>query len=247
MISEEKRNLINQYADRPATLSIYPGAGGKDAQDWAMMLFKMYQNFSKKKGWEFYPIDMETNEYGGLVHAVVQINGEKVYDTLKNENGVHRLVRISPFSSKKLRHTSFALVEVLPLIEAKEFPLKDEDLEIKTFRSSGPGGQNVQKVETAVRIKHKPTGLVVASQAERSQIQNKNRALTILRSKLHHWAEQEKVKTLEELKGKKVKIEWANQIRSYILHPYELLRDEKTGKKYNKVKEVLDGNLDLLN
>jgi len=228
------------------TLSVYAGAGGQDAEDWASMLLKMYQKYSEKKNWKFSLLDKKENEYGGIKNAVVEIDGDSVYRILKNENGVHRLVRISPFSSAKLRHTSFALVEVLPIIEAKELPLEESDLEIETFRSSGPGGQNVQKVETAVRIRHKPTGIIVGCQEGRSQFKNKEKALTILRAKLHQLAEKQKVKTLKELKGEKIKIEWGNQIRSYVLHPYKLVKDHRTGKKIGNVDEVLDGNLDKI-
>ena len=228
------------------TLSVYAGAGGQDAEDWASMLLKMYQKYSEKKNWKFSLLDKKENEYGGIKNAVVEIDGDSVYRILKNENGVHRLVRISPFSSAKLRHTSFALVEVLPIIEAKELPLEESDLEIETFRSSGPGGQNVQKVETAVRIRHKPTGIIVGCQEGRSQFKNKEKALTILRAKLHQLAEKQKVKTLKELKGEKIKIEWGNQIRSYVLHPYKLVKDHRTGKKIGNVEEVLDGNLDKI-
>jgi len=230
-----------------AILSIYPGAGGKDAEDWALMLLRMYQKYAEKKKWKFAVLDKKEDEYGGIKNATVEITGENAYEILKNENGVHRLVRISPFSSQHLRHTSFALVEVLPVIEAREIRIKDEDLEIETFRSSGPGGQNVQKVETAVRIKHKPTEIIVSCQSERSQFQNKEKALEILRGKLYQLSQQEKAQTIEELKGKKIKIEWGNQIRSYVLHPYKLVRDERTGKKWpNIVEEVLEGNLDLI-
>jgi peptide chain release factor 2 len=191
-------------------------------------------------------LDKRENEFGGIKSVIVEINGNDLFKILKNENGVHRLVRISPFSSAKLRHTSFALVEVLPIVKAKELPLEDSDLEIETFRSSGPGGQNVQKVETAVRITHKPSGITVSCQAERSQSRNKEKALTVLRSRLHQLAEKEKVSTLAELKGKKIKIEWGNQIRSYVLHPYQLVKDHRTGKKKGNVEEVLDGNLDKI-
>jgi len=228
------------------TLSVYAGAGGQDAEDWALMLLKMYQKYSERKDWKFSLLDKRENEYGGIKNAVVEINGDDVYRILKNENGVHRLVRISPFSSAKLRHTSFALVEVLPIIEAKELPLEESDLEIETFRSSGPGGQNVQKVETAVRVRHKPTGIVVGCQEGRSQFKNKEKALTVLRAKLHQLAEKQKVKTLKELKGEKVKIEWGNQIRSYVLHPYKLVKNHRTGKKIGNVEEVLGGNLDKI-
>lgn len=240
-------NQFLDFSNRNVNLSIFAGAGGKDAEDWAAMLLRMYKRYAEEKGWKFLIIDIKENEHSGINNATCQIKGEKVYEKLKNENGVHRLVRLSPFSAAKLRHTSFALVEVLPEIEAKEMPIKEEDLEIETFRSSGPGGQNVQKVETAVRIKHKLTGIVVSCQTGRSQFQNKEKALEILRGKLYQLVLQEKAKTLEELKGKKVKIEWGNQVRSYILHPYKMVRDEKTGKKWpNIVEQVLDGNLDLI-
>jgi len=235
-----------QYDNRDVTLSIYAGAGGVDAEDWAALLFRMYRKYCEKKGWKMEIIDKKMNEYGGIDHMVTKITGKDVYKILKQENGVHRLVRISPFSAAKLRHTSFALVEVLPIIQPQEMPFREEDLEISFFRSSGPGGQNVQKVETAVRIKHKPTGIVVSCQQGRSQYQNKQRALEILRAKLHHLAEEKKVKTLQELKGAKQKIEWGNQIRSYVLHPYKMVKDHRTGKKINKVEEVLDGNLELI-
>jgi len=153
-----------------ALLSIYPGAGGKDAEDWALMLLKMYQKYAEKKGWQFKILDRKDNEYGGLKVATIEILGENAYEILKKENGVHRLVRISPFSSQHLRHTSFALVEVLPIIEVKEIPIKEEDLIIETFRSSGPGGQNVQKLETAVRLTHKPTGIMVSCQCRKVTI-----------------------------------------------------------------------------
>lgn len=234
------------YNNRNVTLSVYAGAGGRDAEDWANMLFQMYRKYCDRKGWQLTVLDRKLNDYGGIRRITGEIKGEEVYKILKRENGVHRLVRISPFSASHSRHTSFALVEVLPIITAQELPLNMKDLEVTTFRSSGPGGQNVQKVETAVRIRHIPTGVVVACQSGRSQFQNKEKALTLLRGKLHKLAEQEKVKTLEELKGKKIKIEWGNQIRSYVLHPYKLVRDELTKKKIKKVEEVLAGNLDLI-
>jgi len=242
----ENLDSVMNIKTNKAILSIYPGAGGKDAEDWALMLLRMYQKYAEKKKWNFAILDKKEDEYGGIKNATVEITGENAYEILKNENGVHRLVRISPFSSAHLRHTSFVLVEVLPVIEAREIPIKDEDLEIETFRSSGPGGQNVQKVETAVRIKHKPTEIIVSCQSERSQFQNKEKALEILRGKLYQLSQQEKAQTIEELKGKKIKIEWGNQIRSYVLHPYKMVRNEKTGKKYSQVEDILNGNLDRI-
>ncbi len=238
--------MLEDLVANRISLSIYAGAGGKDAEDWAKLLLRMYQRYSDKKGWRFLLLDKRENESGGIKNVTAEIEGENVYSLLKKENGVHRLVRISPFSNAKLRHTSFALVEVLPIIKSQEFSLKEEDLVTETFRSSGPGGQNVQKIESAVRIIHKPTGLSAACQSERTQFKNKEKALTILQAKLRQLAEQEKAKTLEELKGKKIKIEWGNQIRSYILHPYQMVRDEKTGKKYPQAEEILEGNLDLI-
>jgi peptide chain release factor 2 len=246
MLKGDKERQDVSYDSRNITLSIYAGAGGRDAEDWALMLLRMYQRYTEKKNWKFFLLDKRENEFGGIKSATAEINGRDLFKTFKNENGVHRLVRISPFSSAKLRHTSFALVEVLPIIEAKELPLDENDLEIETFRSSGPGGQNVNKVETAVRVLHKPSGVVVACQAERSQSSNKEKALTILRTKLYQLSEQEKVKTLADLKGKKIKIEWGNQIRSYVLHPYQLVKDHRTGKKKGNVEEILDGNLDKI-
>jgi peptide chain release factor 2 len=237
---------VGNFDNRDAILSVYAGAGGKDAQDWAMMLFKMYAGFCKRRGFQFLPLILKRNEYGGLSEAVALIKGPGAYGLLKNENGVHRLVRLSPFSSAHLRHTSFALVEILPEIEAQEMPLKENDLKIETYRASGPGGQNVQKVETAVRIRHLPTGLVVTCEEERSQYQNKEKAMAILRAKLKHLADEQKVKTINELKGEKIKIEWSNQIRSYILHPYHLVKDHRSKKETREVEEVLEGNLDKL-
>ncbi|MGC9046808.1 MAG: peptide chain release factor-like protein [Minisyncoccia bacterium] len=219
------------------TLSVYPGAGGDDAKDWSNMLLKMYKKYAIKKKWQVELINDNTLEIKGL----------NVYNILKNENGVHRLVRISPFDAKKIRHTSFALVEILPVFKdiTKEIVIPPKDLKIEFYRSGGPGGQNVNKVETAVRIRHLPTQLVVVSQSERSQILNKEKALNMLKSKLIKLMEEQKVKTIDQLKIK-LEPEWGNAMRSYVLYPYKQIKDDKLGIKISNVDEVLDGDLDIL-
>lgn len=219
-------------------IEVKSGAGGDDAKDWAKMLLRMYSRYADRKNWK--------KEF--LNDATIEIKGEKAYERFKNESGVHRLVRISPFDAKKLRHTSFALVEVLPELpdlQAVKFQIPEKDLKIEFYRSSGPGGQNVNKVETAVRVVHLPTGLVAASQAERSQSANRERALHLLKAKLAKLMEEGKEKELKNLRVK-VKPEWAHEIRSYVLHPYKQIKDHRTGEKISKVEEVLEGNIDLL-
>ncbi len=221
------------------TLSVISGAGGDDAKDWAQMLLKMYLRYAQRKGWLTKIID----------DNLIEIKGENVYEILKKEAGVHRLVRISPFDSKGLRHTSFALVEVLPQLALKEenqLKIPEKDLKIEFFRSRGPGGQNVNKVETAVRIVHLPTGLVASCQTERSQAANREKALSILKTKILKLMEEKVISSLESLKTK-VSPEWGHEIRSYVLYPYKQLKDHRTGKKISKVEEVLAGDLDLLN
>lgn len=216
-------------------ITISPGAGGDDAKDWAKMLLNMYTKYSEKRGWKNYPID----------DNILKVKGEGSYDRLKKENGVHRLVRISPFDSKRLRHTSFALVEVLPEMIGEEVNIKDSDLKIDFFRSSGPGGQNVNKVETAVRVTHLSTGVSVASQSERSQSANKDQAMSILKSKLVVLMEKTKEKEIEKMKTK-AKPEWGHEIRSYVLHPYKQVKDHIKGVKITKVEDFLKGDIDLL-
>src|SRR3989338_7678176 len=213
------------------TISVLAGAGGEDAKDWARMLLRMYQKYAAIKNWKISFINDNT----------LEIKGENIYEKLKNESGVHRLVRISPFDAKKLRHTSFALVEVLPNIEAKELQIPEKDLKVEFTRSSGPGGQNVNKVETAVRIVHLPTGIVESSQVERSQASNREKALNLLKAKLVKIMEEKKEKEISNLKTK-VSPEWGHEIRSYVLHPYKQVKDHRTSKKISKVEEVLEGN-----
>lgn len=233
------------YENDKAILSIHAGAGGVDAQDWASMLLRMYQRLSQKKGWSFVVLSESLGEQKGIKSAECEVVGSGVYDTLQGESGVHRLVRISPFSAKHLRHTSFALVQVLPEIKKTELQIDPTELEFDTFRSSGAGGQNVNKVETAVRVRHIPTGLAVAVQTERSQAQNKDKALQLLASRLAKLMEQAKVDTLDELKPelKSGSVDWGSQIRSYVLHPYQMVKDHRTGVKSSQPDKVLDGDL----
>ena len=230
------KELIGKYDKLPAHLTVYSGAGGEDAKDWADMVFRMYFRYAQKRGWK-----------ASITHdREMEIRGDFEYGSLKKEAGVHRLVRISPFSAKKLRHTSFVLVEVVPIlpdVEHKKLQIPASDLRIDTFRSSGPGGQNVNKLETAVRITHLPTGVVSACQTERSQLQNKERAMALLKSKLLNLMVQNQKKELSDLRVK-VKPEWGSQIRSYVLHPYKLVKDHRNGVESSQPDKVLDGDLD---
>ncbi len=232
-----------EYEHNKALLYIHSGAGGVDAQDWATMLLKMYSKYAQAKGWGFTVLSQSFGEQGGTKNAACELSGLNAYDTLKKESGVHRLVRISPYSSKDLRHTSFALVEIMPVIIAKHFQVNPQDLRVDTYRSSGPGGQNVNKLETAVRITHVPTGVSVAVQSERSQSQNREKAMQVLVSRLVKRMEDEKAKELSELKPQ-VAIEWGSQIRSYVLNPYQMVKDHRTGLKSSQPDKVLNGELD---
>lgn len=254
-IREFKKNFDREYLkiffsgkyDRGnALLYIYSGAGGVDAQDWASMLLRMYQKYAGESGFGFRLLHQSFGEQGGTKNAIAEITGRWAYGYLKGESGVHRLVRISPFSAKSLRHTSFVLIDILPEIEDVKITIDPKDLKIDTFRSSGPGGQNVNKLETAVRITHIPSGLTVAVQSERSQAQNKAKAMALLSSRLAQLMEEKKVKEISDLRieTKDSAIEWGNQIRSYVLHPYQMVKDHRTGVETSQVDKVLEGELE---
>ncbi len=249
---EEFRILLSgKYDKNNAILEIFAGAGGVDSQDWATILKRMYERYCQEKGFKLKVLHQSFGEAGGpegrigTKSTTIEIKGKYAYGFLKKETGVHRLVRISPFSAQKLRHTSFALVEVLPEIEDfSEIEIKPENLRIDTFHASGPGGQYVNKTESAIRITHLPTGLVVASQTERLQGKNKENAMKILFSKLHQLKEEQHKKEIKEIKGGSISASWGNQIRSYVLHPYKMVKDLRTQYETSDTEGVLDGNLD---
>lgn len=239
-----------KYDRGAALLSIYSGAGGKDAEDWAAMLTRMYERYAERRGWKITRVHEHYGEYHGpsgwgIKNVTLDIKGDFAYGYLKHERGVHRLVRISPFSAQSLRHTSFALVDVLPeFVPPEEVEVKSEDISIDFLRSSGPGGQNVNKRETAVRITHNPTGIQVSAQSERTQERNRELAMQHLRAKLYQRKLEEQEKERQGIRGEDVKVEWGSQIRSYVLHPYRLAKDHRTNYETSDVEGVLDGELD---
>src|SRR3989344_2790706 len=240
---------LGKYDRGSAIVSIIAGAGGDDAEDFSRMLFEIYLKFANRKGWGINFIHENKNDHGGYRNISFELAGRNAYGTLKNESGVHRLVRISPFNAKKLRHTSFSLVEVLPKfskLEEKDIIIPSQDLKIEFSRASGPGGQNVNKRDTAVRIVHTPTNISVHAATERSQEQNRELALAILRAKIFKKAMAEKKSIEESMQAtKNTEIEWGNQIRSYVLHPYKMVKDHRTGAETSQVDAVLNGDLEL--
>jgi peptide chain release factor 2 len=243
---KEKQKGKNKYDKGDAVITIFSGAGGDDAEDWAMMLFEMYSRFTEKQGWQMNILHEHLSEHKGYKNVSFEVLGKNSYGTLKNESGVHRLVRISPFSAKKLRHTSFALVEVIPkIVDSGEVDIPEKDLKIEFARSSGAGGQNVNKRETAVRLVHLPTGLAVHVETERSQLQNKNRALEILKSKIYRLKLGKEAQERESMKiSKIVEAQWGYQIRSYVLHPYKMVKDLRTDYETSDTEGVLNGEIE---
>lgn len=237
--------LSGEYDRDDAILAIHAGAGGTDSQDWAEMLQRMYLRWAEAHDYKAEVLDTSEGEEAGIKSSTISVDGEFAYGYLRAEKGVHRLVRLSPFDSNHRRHTSFALVEVLPQVESSDVvEINPGDLRIDTYRSAGAGGQNVQKNETAIRITHLPTGLVVTCQNERSQTQNKENAMRVLRARLLDLQRQNQEEELAEIKGDYVKAEWGSQIRSYVLHPYQMVKDHRTGYEYGNAHAVLDGDLD---
>ena len=237
--------LSGEYDDHSAILALHAGAGGVDSQDWAQMLMRMYLRWAERRGYETEVLDVSTGEEAGIKSAVVQVSGLNAYGFLKAEKGVHRLVRISPYDGNHARHTSFALAEVMPDVEDdSDVTINPDDLRIDTFRAGGHGGQSVQKNSTAVRITHIPTGIRVSCQNERSQHQNKEIAMRILMARLVELEMQRRAEEMARLKGEHISPEWGNQIRSYVLHPYQMVKDHRTDHSVSDAAGVLDGNLD---
>jgi len=240
-----RAKLSGEYDAEDAYLAIHAGAGGVDAQDWAAMLLRMYLRWAERRGYKVEMVSEMEGDEAGIKSATALIQGDYVYGYLKSERGVHRLVRLSPFDSAHRRHTSFCLVEVWPDVQEEiDIVIDEKDLQIDTFRSSGAGGQNVQKNSTAVRITHLPTGIVVSCQNERSQTQNRERALQVLKMRLLDLERRKQEEEFAELKGEHVSAEWGNAIRSYVLHPYRLVKDTRTGHETGNTQAVLDGDLD---
>lgn len=242
---EVKVLLSGEYDNSNAILELHPGAGGTESCDWTGMLYRMYTRYAEKKGYKVTVLDYQPGEEAGVKSVTMLVEGEKAYGYLKSEKGVHRLVRISPFDAGARRHTSFASVEVMPQFNDEiEIEIKPEDLIVETKRASGAGGQHINKTDSAIRMVHKPTGIVATCQSGRSQIQNREEALNILKSRLLQREIEEQQKKINALKGETKANEWGSQIRSYVLHPYTMVKDARTGYETSQAQSVLDGNLD---
>ena len=237
--------LCGEYDRNNAIVSFHPGAGGTEAQDWAQMLYRMITRWAERRGFKYKLVDWLDGDMAGIKSATIMVEGNNAYGYLKSENGVHRLVRVSPFDAAGRRQTSFASIEVMPeFADVDKVELKDEDLEITAHRSSGAGGQHINKTDSAIRILHKPTGIVVGCQTERSQLQNKETAMKMLKAKLMEIKLRERLDTIEEIQGNKVNIEWGSQIRSYVFMPYTLAKDTRTGHENGNIGAVMDGEID---
>jgi len=241
---ELKIMLGGAHAAKDAIVSIHPGAGGTESQDWAQILMRMYLRWCERAGFKAEVVDLQPGEEAGIKSATITVKGEYAYGYLKGEIGVHRLVRISPFDAQKRRHTSFASVSVIPEVEDVEVAVRDDEIRVDVFRSSGPGGQGVNTADSAVRITHLPTGIVVQCQNERSQLRNRDTAMRILKARLFELAERKQREELQELSGEKKEIAFGSQIRSYTFHPYQLVKDHRTGVEVGNVEAVIDGDLE---
>jgi peptide chain release factor 2 len=242
---DEKAMLGQEYDSYPAVITIHPGAGGTESADWAEMLFRMYSRWMEKRKFTFRITDRQAGDEAGIKSITITVSGKNAFGLLKSEKGIHRLVRISPFDSSKRRHTSFASVDVIPLVENDiDIKINKEDLKIDTYRSSGAGGQHVNVTDSAVRITHIPSGTIVQCQDERSQLLNRQTAMQILGSKLFELEQKKNRKEIEKLQGEKKEIGWGNQIRSYVMMPYQLVKDHRSQVEIGNVNSVLDGGID---
>jgi peptide chain release factor 2 len=242
---ESQLAFRGEYDARNAILAIHAGAGGTESQDWAEMLMRMYLRWAERRGYQAQVLDTSLGDEAGIKSTVIAVNGDYAFGYLKSEHGVHRLVRLSPFDSDHARHTSFALVEVMPEAEENiDLTIDPDDVKVETFRSSGPGGQHMQKTSSAVRLTHLPSGIVVTCQSERSQHMNKDFAFKILRARLLEKEMEKRAEEKSRLKGKRIEAGWGNQIRSYVLHPYRMVKDHRTGYETGQAEAVLDGELD---